>query len=59
MKRKKITNNNNNDVIKERDSSSGFLRFHRHSPYELCVERTPSLTFPSLPWTFHHSVLMN
>lgn len=29
------------------------------SPDELCVESTPSLAFSSLPWPFHHPVLMN
>lgn len=29
------------------------------SPDELCVESTPSLAFSSLPWPFHHPILMN
>lgn len=29
------------------------------SPYELRVERAPSLALSSLAWPFHHPVLMN
>lgn len=50
---------NKEEKNRTKDTSSGFLLFHRHSPYELGVESTPSLTFPSLPWAFRHSVLMN